>query len=81
MALICTRRYGPCAADCAPRGEILIANYAAPTQDTPLDGPTVHRQAEAVLDLPMRARYQDADLTIQAWGEPRSLHQEYGGVS
>ncbi|WP_293004507.1 PIG-L family deacetylase [Mycobacterium sp.] len=64
-----------------PRGEILIANYAAPTQDTPLDGPTVHRQAEAVLDLPMRARYQDADLTIQAWGEPRSLHQEYGGVS
>ena len=63
-----------------PHGEILIANYAAPTDNIPLDGPSVLRQAEAVLDLPIRARYQDADLTIQVWGEPLSVHREYGGV-
>ena len=63
-----------------PHGEILIANYAAPTENIPLDGPTVHRQAGAVLDLPVRACYQDADLVIQVWGEPLSVHREYGGV-
>lgn len=60
-------------------GEILIANYSAPTENIPLDGPTVHEQAAAVFDLPLRARYDDADLTIQVWGEPVSVHREYGG--
>jgi LmbE family N-acetylglucosaminyl deacetylase len=60
-----------------PRGEILIANWSAATQNIPLDGPTVHDQAAAVLDLPLRARYQDADLVIQVWGQPLSVYREY----
>ncbi len=59
-----------------PRGEILIANWSAPTDDIPLDGPTAHAQAAAVFDLPLRARYHDADLTIQVWGEPLSVYRE-----
>jgi LmbE family N-acetylglucosaminyl deacetylase/SAM-dependent methyltransferase len=59
-----------------PRGEILIANWVAPTENIPLDGPTVHAQAAAVFDLPLRARYHDADLTIQVWGEPLSVYHE-----
>lgn len=59
-----------------PRGEILIANWSAPTENIPLDGPTAHAQAAAVFDLPLRARYSDADLTIQVWGEPRSVYRE-----
>lgn len=60
-----------------PHGEILIANWSAPTENIPLDGPTVHDQAAAIFDLPLRARYQDADLTIQVWGEPVSVYREY----
>jgi LmbE family N-acetylglucosaminyl deacetylase/SAM-dependent methyltransferase len=59
-----------------PRGEILIANWSAPTENIPLDGPTVHNQAGAVFDLPLRARYQDADLVIQVWGHPLSVYRE-----
>jgi SAM-dependent methyltransferase len=59
-----------------PHGEILLANWSAPTDDIPLDGPTVHAQAAAIFDLPPRARYHDADLTIQVWGEPLSVYRE-----
>jgi len=59
-----------------PHGEILIANWSAPTDDIPLDGPTAHAQAAAIFDLPLRARYHDADLTIQVWGEPLSVYHE-----
>lgn len=60
----------------SPQGEILIATWNAPTEDIPLDGPTVHDQAASVFDLPLRARYHDADLTIQVWGQPVSVYRE-----
>ncbi|BBX47260.1 hypothetical protein GCM10009641_14590 [Mycobacterium cookii] len=59
-----------------PHGEILIANWSAPTENIPLDGPTVNAQAAAIFDLPLRARYHDVDLTIQVWGEPVSVYRE-----
>jgi SAM-dependent methyltransferase len=58
-----------------PGGEIVLANWRAATSDIPLDGELVHQQAAAVLDLPLRSSYCDADLTIQLWGEPVSVHQ------
>lgn len=64
-----------------PRGEILIANWSAATDNIPLDGPAVHDQAAAVLDLPLRARYQDADLVIQVWGQPLSVYREYADTT
>ena len=57
-------------------GEILIATWSAPTENIPLDGPTAQDQAAALFDLPLRARYHDADLTIQVWGEPLSVYRE-----
>jgi LmbE family N-acetylglucosaminyl deacetylase/SAM-dependent methyltransferase len=59
-----------------PHGEVLIATWSAPTENIPLDGPTVHVQAAALFDLALRARYHDADLTIQVWGEPLSVFRE-----
>ncbi|WP_428342968.1 PIG-L family deacetylase [Mycobacterium sp.] len=63
-----------------PHGEILIANWSAPTENIPLDGPTVDAQAAAIFALPRRAGYQDADLTIQVWGEPVSVYRECAGT-
>jgi LmbE family N-acetylglucosaminyl deacetylase/SAM-dependent methyltransferase len=57
-------------------GELVIANWCGPTEDIPLDGETVQQQAVATLDLPVRARYRDADLVIDVWGEPISVHAE-----
>jgi SAM-dependent methyltransferase len=59
-----------------PHGEILIATWSAPTENIPLDGPTAQAQAATLFDLPLRARYHDADLTIQVWGEPLSVYRE-----
>lgn len=64
-----------------PHGEIVMANWLRPTVNIPLDGPTVHRQASAMLDLSLRARYEDADLAVQVWGEPESVYDAYEGVS
>ncbi len=64
-----------------PRGEVLIANWSAPTENIPLDGPTAHAQAAAVFDLPLRARYHDTDLTIQVWGEPQSVYYGYADTA
>ena len=57
-------------------GELVIANWRASTFDIPLDGPTVQWQAAAMLDLPRRARYEDADLVIDVWGQPISVHAD-----
>ncbi|MDG4664850.1 SAM-dependent methyltransferase [Mycobacterium sp. 236(2023)] len=65
----------------APDGEIVLANWRRPTDDIPLDGPTTHRQAAAVLDLPVRARYEDADLLIEVWGHPLSVYDDGKGES
>jgi len=59
-----------------PQGEIVLANWRHPTEKIPLDGPTAHRQAAAMMDLPRRACYEDADLLIEVWGDPVSLHVE-----
>lgn len=64
-----------------PHGEIVLANWRHPTENIPLDGPTAHRQAAAMMDLPRRARYEDADLLIEVWGDPVSLHAESGRES
>lgn len=63
------------------RGEIVLAHWRGPTAGIPLDGATVHAQAAAILDLPLRARYVDVDLVIEVWGEPVSVYREYRGAS
>lgn len=59
-----------------PGGELVIANWRGTTADIPLDGETVQQQALAMLDLPVRANYRDADLAIDVWGQPLSVHAE-----
>lgn len=58
----------------SPDGELIIANWRGRTEDIPLDGPTVQQQAVAMLDLPVRAHYEDVDLVIDVWGQPISVH-------
>jgi hypothetical protein len=60
-----------------PTGEIVVANWRRPTERIPLDGPAVQAQVAEIIDLPLRARYQDADLVIEVWGEPVSVYDEY----
>ncbi|QNJ93970.1 methyltransferase domain-containing protein [Mycolicibacterium fluoranthenivorans] len=60
-----------------PTGEIVVANWQRPTERIPLDGPAVQAQVAEIIDLPLRARYQDADLVIEVWGEPVSVYDEY----
>lgn len=64
----------------APNGEIVVANWRRPTEHIALDGPSVNRQAASALDLPLRARYEDADLSVDVWGEPVSVYDEYRGA-
>lgn len=59
-----------------PGGEIVVANWRHPTRDIPLDGPTAQTQAASMLDLPLRARYEDADLVLEVWGEPLSVYDQ-----
>ncbi|WIM88883.1 SAM-dependent methyltransferase [Candidatus Mycobacterium wuenschmannii] len=59
-------------------GEIVIANWRRSTSGIPLDGPLVNEQAAAVLDLPRRAQYLDADLAVDIWGSPVSVFDEGG---
>lgn len=63
------------------RGEIVLAHWRGPTTGIPLDGAVVHAQAAALLDLPLRARYEDVDLIVEVWGEPVSVYREYRGAS
>ncbi|WP_304116207.1 PIG-L family deacetylase [Mycolicibacterium bacteremicum] len=63
------------------RGEIVLAHWRGPTDGIPLDGRAVHEQAAALLDLPLRARYEDVDLIVEVWGEPVSVYREYRGAS
>lgn len=51
----------------APEGEILLCHWLLPTSDVPLDGPLVHRQSRAALDLPLAASYTDDDLVLDVW--------------
>ena len=62
-------------------GEIVLAHWRGPTTGIPLDGAAVHAQAAALLDLPLRARYEDVDLIVEVWGEPVSVYREYRGAS
>lgn len=64
----------------ADRGEIVLAHWQGATTGIPLDGAAVHRQAGALLDLPLRARYCDVDLIVEVWGEPVSVYREYRGA-
>ena len=63
------------------RGEIVLAHWRGSTTGIPLDGAAVHAQAAALLDLPLRARYEDVDLIVEVWGEPVSVYREYRGAS
>lgn len=60
-----------------PDGEIVVANWRRPTERIPLDGTTVQAQAVAMMDLPRRAHYEDADLFVDVWGAPVSVYDEY----
>lgn len=51
----------------APDGEILLCHWRRPTTGVPLDGQLVHRQARAVMDLPLVAAYADDDLLLDVW--------------
>lgn len=64
-----------------PHGEIVIANWRRASENIPLDGPSVQRQASAMLDLPLRAHYEDADLVVDIWGEPVSVFDASGSDS
>lgn len=57
-----------------PDGELVVANWRGPTENIPLDGETVQQQAAAMLDLPLRAHYEDVDLVIDVWGQPVSVY-------
>lgn len=57
----------------ADSGEIVLVHFQHPTSDIPLDGGLVHEQAASVFELPRRARYVDADVAIDVWGEPVSV--------
>lgn len=48
-------------------GELVLVDWAHPTEDIPLDGPLVHAQVESVLGPP-RVRYRDADVLLDVWG-------------
>lgn len=60
-----------------PGGEIVLADWRHRTENIPLDGPTVHRQVAAAMDLPLRARYEDADLMVEVWGDPVSTYDSH----
>ncbi|MCY7402098.1 MAG: bifunctional PIG-L family deacetylase/class I SAM-dependent methyltransferase [Nocardioides sp.] len=51
----------------APQGEVLLCHWRRPTRDVPLDGPLVHRQARAALDLPLVSSYADDDVVLDVW--------------
>ena len=56
-----------CAACSRPTGRSCSATGSDRPEDVPLDGPLVHRQARAALDLPLAASYADADLLLDVW--------------
>ena len=62
-------------------GEIVLAHWRGTASGALLDGQTVHAQAAMMLDLPLRARYEDADVVVEVWGEPISVYREYRGAS
>ncbi|MBD3785142.1 MAG: PIG-L family deacetylase, partial [Micrococcales bacterium] len=63
----------------APGGEVVLVHWRHPTDGIPLDGPAVHDQARSALgDLPLRSRYEDADLLLDVLGGPVSLAAEEG---
>ncbi|NHA66443.1 bifunctional PIG-L family deacetylase/class I SAM-dependent methyltransferase [Phycicoccus flavus] len=58
----------------APEGEVVLVHWRHSTDEVPLDGPTVHAQAGAVLaDLGHRVRHADADVLADVWGGPGSV--------
>jgi hypothetical protein len=63
----------------APGGEVVLVHWRHPTYAIPLDGPAVHEQARSALgDLPLRSRYEDADLLLDVLGGPVSVAAEEG---
>lgn len=57
-------------------GEIVLVHWRHAVEHIPLDGPRVHEHARLALDLPRRLRYEDADLLLEVWGEPVSVHRD-----
>lgn len=61
----------------ADGGEIVLVDWRHPTEDIPLDGPTVHEQVlAACADLPHRAHYEDADVLVDVFGHPVSVARD-----
>lgn len=52
----------------ADGGEIVLCHWRHPTTGIPLDGPLAHRQAHAMLDLPLRVRHDEPDLQLSVHG-------------
>ena len=59
-------------------GEIVLCHWRRPTQDVPLDGPLVHRQVRAALDLPCTTSYADDDLLLDVWCASESVASREG---
>ena len=64
----------------APEGEVVAAHWTHPTRDIPSDGALVHAQFAATLGLPVKARYADADMRVEVWGEGPSAAAREGLV-
>lgn len=52
----------------AEDGEIVLCHWRHPTTGIPLDGPLAHRQAHAMLDLPLRVRHEETDFLLSVHG-------------
>lgn len=55
----------------ASGGELVLVHWRHPTENIPLDGPTVHRQVQAILESWSTVTHVEADILIDAYEVPR----------
>ena len=55
----------------APGGELVLVHWRHPTENIPLDGPSVHRQVQAILSSWSTTTHVEADVLLDAYEVPR----------